>query len=155
MHDILNSEKKSQAQYMSIFNDHRRCLEILDGEDEEKRKLVQDNMKNIKMTFGKHKGKSFRDIFVCDTKWVWWACNKSPESPTIKLFKIYCDSNKVEKSIKNIMKIYVDKKYVIPERVQFRRTQSREMFCRLCDYRVEVKETITGDECSVCGFSFG
>ncbi len=142
---------------MSIFNDHRRCLELLDGDDDEKRKLVQDNIKNIKMTFGKHKGKSFRDIFFCDSKWVWWACNKaSPESPTIKLFKRYCDLNKVQgKSIKPIMKIYVEKNYVIPERVQFRRTQTREMFCRLCDYQVEVKETLRGDECSVCGFSFG
>ena len=141
---------------MSIFNDHRRCLELLDGEDEDKRKLVQENIKNLKMTFGKHNGKSFREIFFGDNKWVWWACNKSTsDSATMKLFKRYCDSNKIEgKTIKPIMKIYAQKQYKIPDMDHFRRTVSREMYCRLCEYHVEVKETFTGEECSVCGFAF-
>ena len=139
---------------MSIFNDHRRCLELLDGDDEDKRKLVQENIKNIKMSFGKHKGQTFRDIFVGDSKWVWWACNKATsDSPTMKLFKRYCDSNKPQKTIKPIMKIYLEKQYKIPERQHMRLTACKEMYCRLCDFRVEVKETFTGDECSVCGFA--
>ena len=70
------SEENAKALGMSMFNDHRRCLEILDGDDEEKRKLVQDNLKDFEMTFGKHKGKSFRHIFTSDTKYVWWATKR-------------------------------------------------------------------------------
>lgn len=140
---------------MSLFNDHRRCLEILDGDDEDKRRLVHENIKNIKMTFGKHKGKTFRDILVHDTKWVWWACNMaSSQSATLKLFKRYCDSNKIDgKGIKPIMKIYIDKGYKLPEKEHFRRTEPREMYCRFCDFHTEIKESFSGDECSVCGLA--
>ena len=53
---VTQKKKKKQnkippAREMSIFNDHRRCLDLLDGDDEEKRQLVKDNIKNIKITF--------------------------------------------------------------------------------------------------------
>lgn len=144
---------------MSIFNDHRRCLEILDSDDTDKRKLVENNIANIKMTFGKHKGKTFRDIFFTDAKYVWWVNNKaSLDTSTLKLFKKYCDSNKTDsKTIKPILKVYTEKGYKIPPvnntRV-YKQYKQREAFCRLCDYIVDVKETFSGDECSVCGYAF-
>lgn len=137
---------------MSIFNDHRRCLELLDSEDD-KRKLVSENMRTCTMTFGKHKGKYFKDIFVNDQKYVWWVCNKaSLNSPTIKLFKRYCEKNKTDaKSVKPVMNFYVKNNYEIPERVQMR-AYDQVSRCRHCEEYVNVKETIHGHECSVCGF---
>lgn len=139
---------------MSILNDHRRCLELLDSGDADKQKLVRENLQSFKMTFGKHKGKSFRDIFFNDNKYVWWVCNKaSQDSPTIKLFQRYCQANKPDKSFKSIMKVYTDRKYKIPEYSHMRVCEQRQAMCHHCDHYVDVKETLQGDECAVCGFS--
>lgn len=137
---------------MSIFNDHRRCLEALDSDDDDARKLVRENLATIKMTIGKHKGKTFQNIFLNQTNYVWWVCNLSTsKSPTLLLFKRYCDGkNPQNKEIKPIMKLYQERNYKIPENKYMRHVSRTEAFCRFCDSTVDVKEKLDANVCSVC-----
>ena len=139
---------------MSVLHDHARCLEILHGEDNDARKFVEENLKHVKMTLGKHKGKVFQTIFLNDARYVWWVCNMAnSKTPTLLLFKHYCQSNRVEtKNIKQVFKIYHDRDFKQPPKTYMRHVERRSAFCRLCDAEVDVNEKFTGDECSVCGF---
>ena len=144
---------------MSIFSDHTRCLDILTSDDpdaEDARKLVKDGLKNVKMTLGKHRGKTFFDIFVNQKGYVWWLTNQAKsKNPTILLFKKYCEMNGVsDKSLKPIIDVYTRNDFKIPESAYMKFVERREAFCRLCDAMVAVKEKIRGSECSVCGFAF-
>jgi len=148
------SPKYADAQEMSLFNDHRRCLEILCGDDdEESRKLIEENLKNFKITFGKHRGETFKAVVLNHPTYVWWVCNKAKlSSPSMALFKKYCDMNPNEKKgIRSIMKVYTDKGFKNPPKEFLKHVDAREMFCRLCNSKVTVKETFHGDACSVCG----
>ncbi len=145
---------------MSICNDHGRCLDLLRSDDEAKIKLVKDNLARCKMNFGKHKGRTFQEIFVSDSRYTWWVCNKADKKgSSFQLFKEYCQSLQGEKGIKPILQVYSKKEYKQPPAIRTCKSAMRtcepiERFCRLCGDYVSAKETFHGEECSVCGFSF-
>lgn len=157
---------------MSLFNDHARCLAILDGGDEKKRQMVLDNQGNMKITFGKQKGKTFRDIFKKESGFVWWVCNKAPlKAPTLALFKKYCERMKsggpeTETKMKRLQKSFrlrirnrssktneMQEVSECPFSRAVRLTPQKNEHCRFCGEIVDVRETFFGEECTVCGFS--
>lgn len=141
---------------MSLLNDHKRCASILAGDgDEEKVAFVKDNLGAVVMSFGKHKGKSFRQIQTADPSYVWWVCNRAEtKNSTMHLLKIYLKSFETRKpTIKRIIEVYESRDCKIPK-APMRQCEQMILFCRFCDEEVSVKETFSGNECSVCGFSF-
>ena len=126
---------------------------MLDSDDESKRKLAVENIKNCALTFGKHKGKTFLYIFLNEKNYAWWLCNKAkPGSPTVDLFKRYFDMNSDHDKAEPLKRGYVEKGFVMPPKKYMRLAESREAFCRFCDGQVEVKETFQGDQCMVCDY---
>tara|TARA_B100001287_G_scaffold276836_1_gene289905 strand:- start:6331 stop:6771 length:441 start_codon:yes stop_codon:yes gene_type:complete len=144
---------------MSLFNDHARCYEIISGDgaddadevdadDAAKRKLIYDNLSNFKMTFGKYKDTRFKDVFSNDSKYSSWLCDSNSINPTVKLFRTYiCKTIKKKKPCKSI-----SLPTTVSHRTSFREYKKRMRQCRFCDEMVDVKETFSRDECSVCGF---
>jgi hypothetical protein len=122
-------------------------LDILKGEDEEKRQFVLSNLHRAKLSCGKNK-KTFAD---CDNKYINWICREAfVDSSTLELLKIYSE-RKNTKFVKNITNMKKGTSKVF-KKDYMRATQEFYFFCRFCNERVEVKETFHGDVCLVCGF---
>ena len=141
---------------MSILNDPKRCLDIVQSDDVEKRKLIYTLLPDMRMSFGKHKNKSFKNVWAVDPKWSKWACdNLASKSNVICLFKKY-----IEPFQKPVLPVYV--KRVRPTESSIRDIMTRskymryedrkEVYCNQCESLVEVKETFSCDVCSVCSF---